>query len=81
MYENNKIISIQFRSFATSYIPLKINLDIPLLRNQCWKFGIQISVQLVLISVKPVCINLIQSVNVFNASNGAHKVNASMADE
>ena len=41
----------------------------------------QICVHLVLISVQHVCINIIRSADAFKASNGAHKVDTSIADE
>jgi hypothetical protein len=42
------------------------------------KSGYQICVQLVLIFVQRDCINLIQSAEAYNASNGANKVDTSI---
>ena len=62
-----------------SYIPLKLNLDKALLLNHYRKIGVQICVHIVLPPVQRVCINLIRSAEAYNASNGANKVDTSIA--
>ena len=66
---NIKNSSINFKSSATSSVPLKLNLDRSLLSNGFRKFVFQISVQPVLFPVQRVYTYLYRSAEAYNGSN------------